>query len=151
MTRLPSISPGWQDGQRDLIAFSILTGVQIALTACACAQQMSLGQLGDIPPGAPVPANVTGELDLTQGFGPLDNGTYLTRGYSMTPSSVPYFSNASQVTDHTCLQASTTELKLRPIYVSSMSCFTLPEGVADYNAKMMLYQCHMQLRYLRRL
>ena len=61
------------------------------------ALQMRLEELGDIPPGAPVPTNVTGELDLTQGFGPLDNGTYLTRGYHMTPSGVPYFSNASQV------------------------------------------------------
>ncbi|CAL5223508.1 g6035 [Coccomyxa viridis] len=60
-------------------------------------QQMNLAQLGDIPPGAPEPMNVTGELDLTQAFGPLDNGTYLTRGYYMTPSGVPYFSNASQV------------------------------------------------------
>ena len=67
------------------------------LTAGMSAQQMNLAQLGDIPPGAPEPMNVTGELDLTQAFGPLDNGTYLTRGYYMTPSGVPYFSNASQV------------------------------------------------------
>ena len=63
-------------------------------------QQMNLAQLGDIPPGAPEPMNVTGELDLTQAFGLLDNGTYLTRGYYMTPSGVPYFSNASQVRPH---------------------------------------------------
>ena len=61
---------------------------------------MNLAQLGDIPPGAPEPMNVTGELDLTQAFGPLDNGTYLTRGYYMTPPGVPYFSNASQVRSH---------------------------------------------------
>ena len=70
---------------------------------CMSPQQMSLQQLGDIPPGAPQPTNVTGELDLTQGFGPLDNGTYLTRGYYMTPPGVPYFSNASQVRPHMSL------------------------------------------------
>ena len=69
----------------------------LVLMSCMTAPQMRLEELGDIPPGAPVPTNVTGELDLTQGFGPLDNGTYLTRGYHMTPPSVPYFSNASQV------------------------------------------------------
>ncbi len=43
-------------------------------------------------PTSPIlPANVTGELALTQGLqGPLDNGTYLTRGYT-TPASQPPF------------------------------------------------------------
>lgn len=59
--------------------------------------QMSMEQLGDIPPPVPQPINVTGELDLTQGFGPLDNGTFYTRGYNMMPSGTPFFSNASQV------------------------------------------------------
>ena len=82
---------------------------------------MSQGQLGDIPPGAPVPTNVTGELDLTQGFGPLDNGSYLTRGYSMTPSGVPFFSNASQVRHHIRSRALTAECMLRPVYAAFTS------------------------------
>jgi len=63
------------------------------------ALQMTMSQLGDIPGPitGPVPTNVTGELDLTQGFGPLDNGTALTRGYATVPSSTPYFSTAGQV------------------------------------------------------
>ena len=36
--------------------------------------QLTLQQVGTIP-GPVLPQNVTGELDLTQGFGPLDNGT----------------------------------------------------------------------------
>ena len=60
--------------------------------------QMSIQQLGDIPM-PPLAMNVTGELDLTQGFsGPMDNGTAATRGFMMVPSGTPYFSNASQVT-----------------------------------------------------
>ena len=122
---------------------------------------MSQGQLGDIPPGAPVPTNVTGELDLTQGFGPLDNGSYLTRGYSMTPSGVPFFSNASQVRHHIRSRALTAECMLRPVYAAftssirlcisksqphhkrpkawpqrgspNHSCITLPEGEAERN------------------
>ena len=63
------------------------------------ALQMTMSQLGDIrgPITGPMPTNVTGELDLTQGFGPLDNGTALTRGYVTVPSSTPYFSTAGQV------------------------------------------------------
>lgn len=57
---------------------------------------MTIEQLGYIPP-PPLPMNVTGELDLTQGFGPMDNGTAATRGYVPVPSAMPYFSNASQV------------------------------------------------------
>ena len=57
---------------------------------------MTIEQLGYIPP-PPLPTNVTGELDLTQGFGPMDNGTAATRGYVPVPSGMPYFSNASQV------------------------------------------------------
>ena len=57
---------------------------------------MTIEQLGYIPP-PPLPTNVTGELDLTQGFGPVDNGTAATRGYVPVPSGTPYFSNASQV------------------------------------------------------
>lgn len=57
---------------------------------------MTIEQLGYIPP-PPLPTNVTGELDLTQGFGPADNGTAATRGYVPVPSGTPYFSNASQV------------------------------------------------------
>ena len=56
---------------------------------------------------------MTGELDLTQGFGPLDNGTYLTRGYSMTPSGVPFFSNPSQVRHHIRSRALTAECMLQ--------------------------------------
>lgn len=59
--------------------------------------QMSAGQFGAVPPPGPLPTNITGELDLIQGFGPLDNGTAATRGLVMVPSSMPYFSNASQV------------------------------------------------------
>ena len=59
--------------------------------------QMSIQQLGYIPP-PPLPQNVTGEMDLTQGFGPMDNGTAATRGYTPVPSGMPNFSNASQVT-----------------------------------------------------
>ena len=62
--------------------------------------QESGGQFGAIPPPGPLPTNVTGELDLTQAFGPLDNGTAATRGLVTVPSSVPYFSNASQVRLH---------------------------------------------------
>ena len=58
--------------------------------------QMSVQQLGYIP-GPPLPQNVTGEMDLTQGFGPVDNGTAATRGYTPVPSGMPNFSNASQV------------------------------------------------------
>ncbi|CAK0780436.1 hypothetical protein CVIRNUC_005053 [Coccomyxa viridis] len=58
--------------------------------------QMSIQQLGYIP-GPPLPQNVTGEMDLTQGFGPVDNGTAATRGYTPVPSGMPNFSNASQV------------------------------------------------------
>ena len=63
------------------------------------ALQMTMGQLGEIPGPitGPEPTNVTGELDLTQGFGTLDNGTALTRGYVTVASSTPYFSTAGQV------------------------------------------------------
>ena len=61
------------------------------------ALQMSIEQLGYIAP-APLPMNVTGQMDLTQAMtGPVDNGTAATRGYVVTPSGMPYFSNASQV------------------------------------------------------
>ena len=62
--------------------------------------QESGGQFGAIPPPGPLPTNVTGELDLTQAFGPLDNGTAATRGLVTMPSGIPYFSNASQVRLH---------------------------------------------------
>ena len=59
--------------------------------------QMSIEQLGYIAP-PPLPMNVTGQMDLTQGMsGPMDNGTAATRGYVVVPSGMPYFSNASQV------------------------------------------------------
>jgi hypothetical protein len=59
--------------------------------------QMSIQQLGYIPP-PPLPMNVTGQMDLTQAMtGPVDNGTAATRGYVVVPSGMPYFSNASQV------------------------------------------------------
>lgn len=66
------------------------------LLSASCSLQMTIEQLGYIPP-PPLPMNVTGELDLTQGFGPMDNGTAATRGYVPVPSAMPYFSNASQV------------------------------------------------------
>lgn len=44
------------------------------------------------------PANVTGELDLTQSLaGPADNGTAATRGYTPVSSGVPNYTNSSQV------------------------------------------------------
>ena len=91
---------------------------------------MSLEQLGDIPPGAPQPTNVTGELDLTQGFGPLDNGTYLTRGYYMTPPGVPYFSNASQVRPHMSLTFQSAGMLCRlPISGISYLVFGLKQNL----------------------
>ena len=61
--------------------------------------QLNLQQLGAIP--SPIlPANVTGELDLTQSLaGPADNGTAATRGYAPIPNpyGTPYISNSSQV------------------------------------------------------
>ena len=46
-----------------------------------------------------LPANVTGELDLTQSLtGPADNGTAATRGYASLPNyNMPFISNGSQV------------------------------------------------------
>lgn len=65
--------------------------------------QLSTQQIGTLP-GPVLPTNVTGELDLTQSLtGPLDNGTAATRGYTTTPSGMPYFSNASQVLVSLCL------------------------------------------------
>ena len=59
--------------------------------------QLTLQQVGEVP-GPVLPQNVTGELDLTQGFGPLDNGTAATRGYVPVPNTnMPLFSNDSQV------------------------------------------------------
>ena len=59
--------------------------------------QLTLQQVGTVP-GPVLPQNVTGELDLTQGFGPLDNGTAATRGYVPVPNlNMPLFSNGSQV------------------------------------------------------
>lgn len=59
--------------------------------------QLSTEQIGTLP-GPMLPANVTGELDLTQSLtGGLDNGTAATRGYTTSPPGMPYFSNASQV------------------------------------------------------
>lgn len=61
----------------------------VSTNACLLLVQMSVQQLGYIPSG-PQPMNVTGQMDLTQGMtGPYDNGTYLTRGYTMTPSGTP--------------------------------------------------------------
>ena len=76
--------------------------------------QMSIEQLGYIPP-PPLPMNVTGQMDLTQGMsGPMDNGTAATRGYVVVPSGTPYFSNASQV------QRSSTPKQNLALY--SLSC-----------------------------
>ena len=76
--------------------------------------EMSAGQFGAVPPPGPLPTNITGELDLTQGFGPLDNGTAATRGLVMVPSSMPYFSNASQVSlIHSLTHSLTPRLPLR--------------------------------------
>ena len=71
--------------------------LEMALLMDLPAIQMSIEQLGYIPP-APLPMNVTGQMDLTQAMtGPVDNGTAATRGYVVVPSGMPYFSNASQV------------------------------------------------------
>ena len=72
---------------------------------------MSIQQLGYIP-GPPLPQNVTGEMDLTQGFGPVDNGTAATRGFTPVPSGMPNFSNASQVTPSwlICIQRAKSRL-----------------------------------------
>ncbi|EIE26936.1 hypothetical protein COCSUDRAFT_59434 [Coccomyxa subellipsoidea C-169] len=61
------------------------------------ATQLSTEQIGTIP-GPKPPANVTGELDLTQSLtGGKDNETAATRGYVTESPGSPYFSNASQV------------------------------------------------------
>ncbi len=74
--------------------------LEMALLRDLPALQMSIEQLGYIPP-PPLPMNVTGQMDLTQAMtGPVDNGTAATRGYVVVPSGMPYFSNASQVTHH---------------------------------------------------
>ena len=66
-------------------------------TGPVLSMQLTLQQVGEVP-GPVLPQNVTGELDLTQGFGPLDNGTAATRGYVPVPNlNAPYFSNSTQV------------------------------------------------------
>ena len=69
------------------------------LTLLLSHAQLSLQQVGTVP-GPVLPANVTGELDLTQSLtGPLDNGTPQTRGYTAVPNyNMPYVSSSSQVT-----------------------------------------------------
>ena len=48
--------------------------------------------------GPTLPANVTGELDLTQCLsGPLENATATSRGLVYKPACKNFFSNASQV------------------------------------------------------
>jgi hypothetical protein len=55
-------------------------------------------QVGTLPTSPLQPANVTGQLDLTQSLaGPLDNGTAATRGFNLAiTSGAPFFSNATQ-------------------------------------------------------
>ncbi|BDA43081.1 Desiccation-related protein PCC13-62 [Coccomyxa sp. Obi] len=72
------------------------------------ASQLSTQQIGTLP-GPMLPSNVTGELDLTQSLtGALDNGTAATRGYTTSPSGMPFFSNATQVAVAYPLQSSSS-------------------------------------------
>ena len=66
--------------------------------------QLNTQQVGPLP--SPMqPANVTGELDLTQSLaGPADNGTAATRGYTPVSSGVPNFTNSSQARAFSALQ-----------------------------------------------
>lgn len=83
-----------------------------------CGVQLTTQQVGTIP-GPPLPANVTGELDLTQSLaGPLDNGTAATRGFVTEPPGRPFISNATQARTPASEQVSTL------IAVPAASCPT---------------------------